>query len=322
LLFNAEHGVFLYLVPVILLFPRNIIYLKKVFIVIVILGVIFILYDMLFLKNLMDLSYRNYNTKFTFEYFTKILSVTSGFILLTYVYHSRRMNLFAFFIIIVTVVFALIRARRALIFISFSPLIFAYILYLYGGRMKILIIFLSIIIGSFIFYLGLSIYSENRSGTFALITNRFAVDTRSGVEEDFYSDMTTENWILGKGMLGEYYSPGLDEGNYISVYRSMIETNYLNIILKGGVISLGLLLLITIPALFLGIFRSENILSKAAGIWIFLWLLSLYPATVNTFSLNHILVWISVGICYSTAIRKMPEENVRRLLAVKFSDQK
>jgi hypothetical protein len=321
LLFNAEHGIFLYFVPLILLFPGDIIYLKKIFRVIIILGIIFIIYDAAFLNNLMDLSYRNYNTKFTFEYFTKILSVPCGFILLTYSYHSRRMNLLALFVIVIAVAFALIRARRALIFISISPLVFAYILYIYGGRMKILIIFLSIIIGSFLFYLGLSIYSENKSGTFALITNRFTADTRSRVEEDFYRDMNTGDWIIGKGIFGEYYSPGLDEGNYISIYRSMIETNYLNIILKGGIVSLGLLLLITIPAMIKGIFHSENILSKAAGIWIFLWLLSLYPATVNTFSLNHILVWISVGICYSADIRNMPESSVRKLFTDSPADQ-
>ncbi|OFY60714.1 MAG: hypothetical protein A2X04_06130 [Bacteroidetes bacterium GWF2_41_9] len=314
LLFNAEHGIFLYFVPLALLFPRNLIYLKKVFKVIVVLGIIFILYDIIFLRNLLDLSQKNYNTKFTFEYFTKILSVPSGFILLTYAYHSRRMNLFAFLVIIVTVGFALIRARRALIFISFSPMLFAYFLYMYGGKLKVLIIILSLISGSFLFYIGLNIYNQNKYGAFALITNRFSVDTRSIVEEYFFQDMDTENWIIGKGIYGEYYCPGIDEGTYISSYRPMIETDYLNIILKGGIIRLGLLLLIAIPALILGIFNSNNLLSKAAGIWIFLWLLNLYPATVNTFSMNHILVWISIGICFSREIRTMPESSVKKIL--------
>jgi hypothetical protein len=315
LLFNAEHGIFLYFVPLVLLFPKNLIYLKKVFVVIVILGIIFILFDLIFLRNLLDLSQKNYNTKFTFEYFTKILSVPSGFILLTYAYHSRRMNLFAFLVIIVTIGFALIRARRALIFISFSPLLFAYFLYMYGGKLKVLIIVLSLISGSFLFYIGLNIYNQNKYGAFALITNRFSVDTRSIVEEYFYQDMNTENWIIGKGIYGEYYCPGIDEGTYISSYRPMIETDYLNIILKGGIIRLGLLLLIAIPAMIHGIFNSSNLLSKAAAIWIFLWLLNLYPATVNSFSLNHILVWISIGICYSKNMRNMPEDTVKRLLA-------
>lgn len=314
LVFNAEHGLFLYFVPFIVLFPKNLVYLKKIFKVIIILGLIFLIYDILFIRNLLDLSYRNYNTKFTFEYFTKILSVPAGFILLTYAYHTRRVNLFALFVIIVTVGFALIRARRALIFLSFSPLLFAYILYLYGGKLKVLIILISLVLGSMMFFVGLSVYSENKYGAFALITNRFAIDTRSGVEEDFYADLTTKDWIVGKGIYGEYYSPGLDEGNHISIYRSMIETDYLNIILKGGTVSLGLLLLIAIPAVFKGIFQSENLLSKAAGIWIFLWLLSLYPATVNTFSLNHILVWVSIGICYSREIRNTPESSVKSIL--------
>ena len=260
LLFNAEHGIFLYFVPLILLFPKSVEYYKKLFNVIIILGIIFLIYDILFLKNLLDLNYKNYNSKFTYEYFTKILSVPCGFIILTYPYHSKRLNLFALFVIFVTIGFALIRARRALIFLSFSPLLFAYILYLYRGRLKIIILLFSIIIGSILFAFGFSFYNENKGGAFALITNRYDVDTRSRVEGDFYQDMKLKDWIIGKGIFGEYYSPGLDEGNYISVYRSMIETNYLNIILKGGLISLGLLLLIAVPAMIHGIFNSSNLL--------------------------------------------------------------
>ena len=95
----------------------------------------------------------------------------------------------------------------------------------------------------------------------------------------------------------------------------MIETDYLYIILKGGIISLGLLLLILIPAIVKGLFYSRNLLSKASAIWILLWVIELYPANVNSFSLNHILVWLAVGICYSREIRNMPEKIVTKLLA-------
>jgi len=105
--------------------------------------------------------------------------------------------------------------------------------------------------------------------------------------------------------------PGIDESGDYSGYRNGIETDYLNIILKGGSISLGLLLLIAIPAMFKGLMFSNNSLSKAAGFWILIWLLSLYPSTVTTFSMNYILVWISIGICYSPSYRGLSEETLK-----------
>jgi hypothetical protein len=77
--------------------------------------------------------------------------------------------------------------------------------------------------------------------------------------------MKTEDWVIGRGMLGQYYCPGVDEAtfqNSYTDYRNMIETDYLNIILKGGLISLGLVLLITIPAAIKGIFYSKTYFQK------------------------------------------------------------
>jgi hypothetical protein len=316
MLFDAQSGLLRYFVPLILLFPKKLPYYKKLFTVILFLGLVFIIYDILFIDNLMDLNYENYDTKFTFEYFTKILSIPCGFILLTFIYHSKRRILFALFIIFVNVSFAIFRARRALIFMTLSPLVICYLLYLYSCKRKFLIIFFSLIIGSFLFFYAIKVYNQNKYSAFSLITDRIYDDSRTGVEKSFYDDMNTQDWIIGKGINGQYYCPGIDLSN-LTGYRSMIETDYLNIILKGGIISLGLLLLILIPAIFKGIFRSRNLISKAAGFWIFLWLISLYPATVNTFSLNYLLVWISIGICYSNEIRSMSESRIKEIFSTK-----
>lgn len=310
MLFDAEFGLFRYFVPLILLFPKNLLYYKKLFKVIVILGILFIIYDILFLDNLLDLNYTNNSTKFTFEYFTKILSVPSGFIMLTFIYHPNRRKFLAFLVIAVSVGFAILRARRALLFMTISPLVISYMLYLFAGKRKYLIILFSLFIGSFLFFYAVKVYNENKYGVFSLMTERMYEDTRTGVEEYFYQDMNTQDWIIGKGINGQYFCPGIDLNN-LTGYRGMIETDYLNIILKGGIISLGLLLLIVIPAIFKGIFYSKNMLSKAAGIWILLWLMELYPANVNSFSLNHLLVWISIGICYSKKIRELSDDSLR-----------
>ncbi len=177
-------------------------------------------------------------------------------------------------------------------------------------KKKILILYfslLAIIVGSLY---AANLYHIRTNRIFSFIAERVREDTRTGVELYFYSDMKPIDWIKGRGVNGQYYCPNVDE-DAVSNYRSVIETGYLQIILKGGLISLILLLLITIPAIFKGIFYSKNMLSKAAGIWIFLALISLYPATVDTFSMRYFLVWTSIGICYSKKIRDMPDNILR-----------
>jgi hypothetical protein len=146
-----------------------------------------------------------------------------------------------------------------------------------------------------------------------MIAERGDENTRKGVELYFYNDMGTDDWIVGRGINGEYYCPDVTE-DQSSNYRDLIETGYLQIILKGGLIRLILFLLISIPAVFLGLFSSKNLLSKASAIWIIIALISLYPSTVESFSLQYLLVWISIGICYSKEIRNLSNTKVSALI--------
>jgi len=315
MLFDAEAGLFRFFAPLILLFPKNLLYYKKIVKVILVLGLLFLLYDFLFIHNLLNLDYENNSTKFTYEHFVKALSVSSGIILLTFPYQQKRIKYFAVIVLIVSILFSIIRARRALLIMSISPFLIMYILYLYTKKQSILIVFFSVVFGLFLFSFGAQGYVEKTPRLFKLLSDRATEDTRTGVEWYFYRDMKLQDWIIGKGINGKYYCPDIDVGS-ITDYRDMIETDYLNIILKGGIISLGLLLLIAIPAVIKGLFYSKNILSKAAAFWILLWLIDLYPANVSTFSMHYMLFWISIGICYSKIIPIIPEKTLSKI----FSD--
>jgi hypothetical protein len=310
MLFDAELGLFRFFVPLVLLFPKNLLYYVKILKVIVILGILFLLYDTLFIKNLMDLSYENDAKKFTYEHFVKILSAPSGLILLTFNYQKKKVIYFSIVILIVSALFAIIRARRALLFLTIAPLLFSYMLYLYSQKKNTLSMIIPLLISLFILFFGVKHYSTNKAPEmFNMLSDRATEDTRSGVEFAFYRDMNTVDWIFGKGIDGVYFCPGIETG-VRAIYRDMIETDYLNIVLKGGLISLVLLMLILLPAFILGLFYSKNLLSKAAAIWILLWILELYPATVSTFSLHYITIWIATGICYSMAIRNASEKEL------------
>jgi hypothetical protein len=149
--------------------------------------------------------------------------------------------------------------------------------------------------------------SSKKNNLFSFLAERGTEDTRTPVEDCFNDDMKQKDWLIGRGINAEYFCPIVDEDGDIHGYRQAIETGYLQVILNGGFISIGLMLLVSLPAIICGIFFSKNMLSKAAAMWILIWLLSLYPANVATFSLNYILVWISIGICYSKFIRNMPD---------------
>jgi hypothetical protein len=251
------------------------------------------------------------------ETFVQNLALPSGFILFTYLYHNNKKNLFALAVMILTFLLSVIRARRGLMFISVTMLVAAYIIYYFTSKGKVLRVILSVFLFAFLFVYGRQVYYNNRGGVFGLISGRMSEDTRSMVEEQFFSSMKTKDWIIGKGLQGDYYCPGIDEvEGKVTIFRTVIETGYLQIILKGGWVSLGLLLLIGLPAIYNGYFKSKNLLSKAAATWILLLLVYTYPSTINTFTLNYLLFWLSVGICYSTEIRDLPDDTVKTF----FSD--
>jgi hypothetical protein len=303
ILFAPWFGGFLYLVPVIMLFPQKLIYYKKIFDTIIILGVFYILCDFISFSDLMNPDMNDVRSQAMVEYYSKNLAVPVIFLLLTYPYHSKNRLLFAAAVLLLTIFFAIVRARRGLLFMAIGPIFFIYLLYWFNSKRKLLMMILSwsivvALAAGLIYYLN-----TTETNIFDGLEERATEDTRSGVEKYFFMDMKGWDWVIGRGMSGEYYSLTMGVGNH----RGTLETDYLNMILKGGLINLVLLLMILIPAIVNGIFRSKNTLSKGAGLWILIWLLNTYPSTVQVFSLYYMLVWISVGICYSKTIRNIPE---------------
>ncbi len=304
LLFDAWFGMMPYLAPLILLFSLDLWAVKRIFWLILLLGFCFLAFNAFFIDRLIIPETTDLFNKTIVEIFSKTLAIPAGFILLTYPYHSRRVNMAALVVLLAALALGLLKARRGLVIMAAAPLFISCALYLVHSRAKLLLAVISVL---FAVVLGVyGVRSFGKGALFSSVKERGMEDTRSNVEKRFYADMKPLDWVIGRGINGTYYIPGfLEDG---SDFRSVIETDYLNIILKGGAISLGLLLGIALPAMFLGIFRSKNLLSKAAGIWIFLWILNLYPSTVFAFTMNYLLVWVGIRICLSKALRSIPDE--------------
>ena len=316
MLFEVSYGVLTYVAPLILLFPTNLANYKKLFNVIILLGIFYFIYDSVFIKHIIDSDRTSLLSQGILENFAGLMGINAGFILLTYVYHSKKRQMFALAMMLITILFAIYRARRGLIFICVSMLMFYLMIYLISSKRKAMVIYLGILIGIFAaLYIGSS-YKQSNSGLFGFLMARADEDTRSGVEDAMKDDMSNTDWIIGKGIDGHYFCTGIDVNDLIG-YRSVIETGYLQIMLKGGLVSLILLLLIAVPALVLGLFYSKNILSKAAGMWILLWVIYLYPIVPNSFNIHYLVFWISVGICYSKEIRNLPEAVLKQFFQKK-----
>jgi len=314
LLFDPYRGLFLYLAPMMLLFPLKILNLRKIFVIIPILGFCFIGYIGLFRARLFNVGAEDART--LLEYLAKTLSIPAGFILLTSSYHSIKKNLLSVAALLLTLYFAIVQARRGLIFTIVMIIVFSVALILYNNKKNISSVLLTVmflILGC----ITIANFVVQDNKLFKFIKERKNEDSRGELEIYYYADMDGMEWVTGRGINGLIAAPlNIDPENtdVTPGYRDGIESDYLNIILKGGIISLAILLLMTFPAIFKGLFNSRNTLSKASALWIILWILDLYPTTVTTFTLNYLLVWVSVSICYSKEIRNMNEDDIKEYL--------
>ena len=141
--------------------------------------------------------------------------------------------------------------------------------------------------------MDISSYDEQ----FQILIERLDSNTREGTENDFYKDMNGIDWIIGRGMSGTYYSPSVSDID--TKNRPLIETGFLNIILHGGVLALLPLIIILIHASYLGLFKSQSLIYKSCGIFIFIRLLWLYPSSSFKLNLTFSILWICVAICES-----------------------
>jgi len=299
-----------YFFPLILLIPKNLKFYSRIFDIIVIYSIMFILLNAVYADLVFTHYDQNVQQKFTFEGFFKHLGVPVSFLLFTYIYHSKNRNILAFIVLLMIIGISTFKARRAIMVLSTSHLLIFMVIFYFKSNYKLVMSgVLALFIGVLAVY-GPKFYQENKYTYFGELNERGMEDTRTGVEVAMARDFGPVDWVIGRGINGKYWCPNIDM-NDSSGYRTMIETDYLNIILKGGVVYLGLIFLMAIPAAFKAFFFSKNLLSKVAAIWIVLWILSLYPLNVFNTDLNHMLLWISIGIGYSKDLRNMSDEDIK-----------
>ena len=140
---------------------------------------------------------------------------------------------------------------------------------------------------------------------FSTLIERGDEDSRSGVEESFYSDMKSQaDWLFGRGWFGQYYEA------LTGYYRSAIETGFLALILRGGCLYLVPYVSCLLLSFCNGYFKSNNLFCKSFALLCLMQFLSLYPYGWPAFNFFHFIIWLGVWICNNCRIRQMTDQQI------------
>lgn len=259
------------------------------------------------------------------EQYIWVFAIGSGLTLLTAFEHPKKNVQIAVITMLVGLLLASIMARRNIMLSCSGFLLFAlFLIILVNRNITLAKKFGFICLAGLIGVAGYVVFVSNQDGMFAKITQKATEDTRSEVFLGFFLDMEDTDMVIGRGINGSYYAPGVDEdwvggrdksNNYRDLdYRVYIECGYLQLMLNGGVVYIVLFLLVLLPAIVLGLGFSKNIFSKGCALVIFLWLIDMAPFGLPCFTLRYFIVWFCVALCYSKELRRMSDEQIKELL--------
>lgn len=151
------------------------------------------------------------------------------------------------------------------------------------------------------------------SGTFNNIAHRGMEDSRSQVEILFFLDFShspISDWVCGRGMDGGYAQAVTNEETGETTYnRKIIETGYLNMMLKGGILY-DLIVIMLMLATLKGIFKKDNpIYIKYSGVILITYFLDMYTTNpICDYTPRSILFWFLIS--YLLQFKKIWYESI------------
>lgn len=236
------------------------------------------------------------------------------FLVLFQKYLPQRERYVVNIVVVVTLLVAALLGRRGVLLIYLIVYSFYAYLYIkkYSKKKFWSILFISIIL--YVGYAGIYSYGEQY---FAVLYDRFLEDTRSETENELLYDLKKSgDLVIGRGLSGTYKSLFLDESN-----RTGIETGYLNMVLKGGWIYVIVYFAFILPAIYLGFFKSQNLVVKIMAIYAFVWFFYFNTASSNmSTSIRYFLFLYCIFICYNRKYREMDDKSMFNYL--EFNDER
>lgn len=241
-----------------------------------------------------------------------------GIMLMTMFYHDGKKRKFIIFSVILNILIMVLLIRRNKVLYFGTTLIFALMLnYFAKGipyhhsriRSIVMALFSLLLIVLLVFYQDIyNFYIDMQTGFSSreTILNLFI--------EDFNN--SPKDWITGRGMFGSY-NGGVLATDEETGLRQGIENGYLQIILKGGWIWLGLLIIISIKAIYLGLFKSNNILCKGMALIILIYYIDMIGFGVPELSMKYLSVFIFIGGCNSKQLRQYTDVELKEQIGLR-----
>lgn len=310
-----ETMMYMFIIPVVLLFPISFSTLKSIYnisILSLIIGYFYIIFfsgDLFF--NVEEILLSMKQTGFEFgpsqrsQYPIQFLIPSLVFLPII---NSKTLKILIWIYAILSVLAVLLWGRRTSLFMIILLLIPFIINYI--NRYKKMIIISLCIIG---IYIVPKIDVERTfEDNFHVMYNRYDDDTRSGTEKDFYNDFNMTDWLFGRGLSGTYKSPDVAAEDTFN--RPLIETGYLHIVLKGGLVLLVPYIIILIYSSYCGIFKSRSLFLKYAGYYILSHLILLYPWGHTGLNLESYILWLFISLVMSRKFRGLNDNQFKKIL--------
>lgn len=234
----------------------------------------------------------------------------SSFMLLCNKFLPSKGKVLSFLMILLAVFTSLFTARRGNAFMYGLILVFSLLIYVLasqkGSAVKNFIIVTGLVALGFIFF------NSFGQSTFSLLMTRLDEDTRAGVEDQMiYSFKNTPlDWIIGRGIDGNYFCAPCG----MTAMRGEIETGYLQLILKGGIVYLVMFVGFLLISAFKGLFQTNNTMSKAMALYLIAHIIFLLPFGLPAFNFEYLVVWICVLYCQSKEFRRLSDNQVMNMI--------
>jgi len=282
---------FLYLIPVFMSARGDLTFYRQLFRVLFLMAFLYLILIILFPDARV-------------EYYT-MLAEGSIILLMTYPYHSKNKRVIIIVVIFLALIFMMLEARRNKV------------LY-YGGAVSLalLINLLSkdwisrtkkktLILLSLLLFVGLILAGNAFDEFFYRMSTGF--DSREEIIELFVSDFNSSpmDWIWGRGLFGEFTGGILSNRGGL---RDGIENGYLQLILKGGLVWVVLLSIISFRSIYLGFFKSNNLLCKGYAMIVLLYFVDMIGFGIPQISMKYIMIFIAMAGCNASWLRNCDDE--------------
>ena len=226
----------------------------------------------------------------------------SAFLLALSGLFSKKERMLTLFIWGTYLLLMLLNARRNVTFTLVLYGFFSYLITLIDDWKRHPAKVFMIITGSVLGLLLLQLNMDNlTSGAFNRMSSRATEDSRSGVEELFFVDFASspaEDWIFGRGMDGGYYQIVKNEDTgEVSDNRKGIETGYLHLVLKGGLVYAVCIVLVIFNAIGRAR-RDKNVVVSRYFIMVMLsYLIDLYTtAPICSYMPRTVIFWFVISV--------------------------